>query len=431
MPPSLSRRPRSVPHLQNYPGSSPVGQMTMTSLDPSMHSHTDAVRWSVVRKVCLAWIAMGGLLACDSEAATRTAEWPVAGEGVVRLTLDSTGGMCPTCIAMESLVTIGDTIGEGYVEATRRIVRDSTGRYWLSQRDRLKVFDADGTYIRQVGRPGQGPMEFLSPQPVHVDANGYVHILDVENGRETVVSHEFQHVMDHRLPSQGVFQDVAPLPGSHRYVVNMWVPTPEGIGLPLHVIRNGRIERSFGADLSSTTRHNPFTSLRIVATDEDGHVFSAKRFDYEIEVWTSSGRKILSLTGPALNSHEVQWAPYNLQENPIPREILDIHVDSEGKLWVLIQEPAPDWRDQYDEVAFPDGTVALQLRPGRTRDSVYTSVVHVMDPREGVLLGTLRWNGLLSAFAGDRLLVQNAYLADGTPQIIVWRFRYEVEASTS
>lgn len=71
------------------------------------------------------------------------------------------------------------------------VVRDSLGNYWVGQEELIKVFDAQGEFLRAVGRRGEGPMEFGRAWPTHVDASGRVHVVDTDNRRISVIDQSF------------------------------------------------------------------------------------------------------------------------------------------------------------------------------------------------------------------------------------------------
>ena len=84
--------------------------------------------------------------------------------------------VCTTCIRVEPIVFLGDTAGAGSLEvAGLNVVRDSSGDFWVSQRQGLMVFGPTGAFERRIGRAGGGPLEFQAiPIPVHTDSQGRV-----------------------------------------------------------------------------------------------------------------------------------------------------------------------------------------------------------------------------------------------------------------
>lgn len=65
---------------------------------------------------------------------------------------------------------------------------DAAGRLWIldSQAQELRVFDADGTHIRTVGRRGGGPGEFAQAVHVQTGPDGNIWVVDPQNNRVSV-----------------------------------------------------------------------------------------------------------------------------------------------------------------------------------------------------------------------------------------------------
>ncbi len=66
------------------------------------------------------------------------------------------------------------------------LTRDEEGNYYVvdMQQKRIAVFDASGTYVRSIGRSGQGPGEFIWPILQYV-RDGIISVWDWRTSRET------------------------------------------------------------------------------------------------------------------------------------------------------------------------------------------------------------------------------------------------------
>lgn len=141
-------------------------------------------------KVRLALVAQLGL-AVSAGAAQAQEPGSLLGKGCV---LDTEAEPCDDCIAFEHVTTLGsDQLGPWFLVDTGAmdVVRDSLGNYWVGQEELIKVFDAQGEFLRAVGRRGEGPMEFGRAWPTHVDASGRVHVVDTDNRRISVIDQSF------------------------------------------------------------------------------------------------------------------------------------------------------------------------------------------------------------------------------------------------
>lgn len=394
---------RSQKHLEFQPDQVGLAERRLSS-------------WSVVG-VVLALTMVGGGIASGQSTGREASQ-----DSSVLLTLADAQELCVRCIDLRQVVVIGDTVGDGYIENTRDAVLDSLGRYWIAQGSVIKVFDAEGRFVRTVGREGRGPMEFSAPLPVFTDAGGRVHIVDPGNLRETIVDADFQEDEERPFPWTGV-RAVVRLPGHGGYAVNMWLPTADAIGLPIHVVADGKVQHSFGVS-EGTTAQDAFTSLRLLAVDSAGRIFTSKRFDYEIEAWTNEGRRVLGLAGPKLNKHPVRPTFFDFDDNPIPNEILAIQVDGANWLWVLSKRVKENWQQHFRQRVYPNGLVGLQLKPGEDIHAVFGSRIEVIDVTSHTVLARRDYDTLFLAFLGRGMLLESRSLKDGTPQVAVWHIQY-------
>lgn len=327
--------------------------------------------------------------------------------------------LCRSCITLDTVAVLGDADGQGYVEYTTRVVQDSLGRFWINQKDRVKVFEASGRFVGEVGRVGRGPFEFTLPYPANADVAGNVQILDPGNQRLTVVSPDFTLVSEAPIIGPNIF-DFVPLQDSGTYLLNTWLPTPDAIGHPFHVARGRDVLVSFGA-VATPGHQDPQKARRILAVDTFGRVFSAKMVEYEIDVWTSGGRRIVGFSGPKLNQREVRPGAFNLEDNPIPSAIIDIQPDTDARLWVILRIPKEDWRRHVEKHVYRNGFVGLRTRPGSTEDSLFSYRLDVIDLASGSLVARRESEEHLTGFIGPGLLFENNAGRDDVPHVRVFR----------
>ncbi len=88
--------------------------------------------------------------------------------------------------------TIGGTNGKGPGEFgfVTDVIQDSKGNYFVSEYgefDRIQKFSADGEFICQFGRHGDGPIEFNRPQSMVLDENDHIWVADAHNHRIQVL----------------------------------------------------------------------------------------------------------------------------------------------------------------------------------------------------------------------------------------------------
>ena len=352
-------------------------------------------------------------------AALAQRNWALPGDSRGRHLVRDAEDLCKTCVQLEELAVLGDMTMDGFIQWSRVATQDSLGRYWIGQGQSLKVYDPAGRFLREVGRAGEGPLEFGRVVFARAHSDGRVHVLDPRNGRESVIDANFALSEEQRLPARfPSFNSVAALNGD--YVANAWVLSPEGIRLPLHVIRGQEVVSSFGVS-DATDPYDVWRSLRILAARPDGVIAAAERFAYTVEVWDSGGSRLVDLHHEVtLNEVEVKQAPYNLSDHPPPHEVIAVRFDGAGRLWVLFHMMRDGWQRHYEPQEFPGGQTGIKRRSDSTLDSIYESRLDVIDLQSGTVVARAQLPGHFEAFVGDGLLLQYRELPN-TEQLAMWR----------
>jgi hypothetical protein len=315
---------------------------------------------------------------------------------------------------------LGDTAPPGDIEWAESVTLDSLGRYWVGQRGVVKVFDSTGRFLQVVGRPGRGPMEFVRPQPLYADDSARVHILDPANLRETVIGPGVLLHTERPIPTP--WGRAVHIQGAERLVLNAMVQTANLFGQPLHVVEGSRILHSFGVpEVEGSPPINPFNSRRVLAVGAEHYVFSAPYYDYLVEAWTETGRRITGFSGPALNDKPPVPGAFT-PENPPPAQIWAMQLDDAGRLWVAIVDPKDDWRDRMSEVVLPDGDIRLQPAKEDPR-FLANGRIDVIDLNRAAIIASAQTEQILTAFVGDGLGVEFRDPDEGTPHLIMWRLR--------
>lgn len=115
-------------------------------------------------------------------------------------------------------------------------------------------------------------------------------------------------------------------------------------------------------------------------------------------------------------------------DNPAPQIVAEIHVDSDGLLWVVLVLRTEDWLDQMLEVATPDGSVQLVPRNGPEGIfDMYEVRVDVIDLSVCELVASQHTDAFLGVFLGDGL-VSSIALVDavaGASVVDIWELRLQ------
>ena len=195
---------------------------------------------------------------------------------------------CASCLQLDLATTLGADDDAGFLTdrgTLGDIVRDDSDNYWVGQRDQVKLFDSTGAFVAAVGRAGQGPMEFAFAQPMHTDSLGRVHVFDNRNARVSVIGSDLTLHEERALPATAVLA-MTPVADGSRYAVQAWMPASERMGLPIHIVGDGGVTKSFGADpepAQGAEELTSFTAQRRLTTGLDGNIFSSHYYDYIVD----------------------------------------------------------------------------------------------------------------------------------------------------
>ena len=127
--------------------------------------------------------------------------------------------LCNDCeLEVNELVRLGDADGPGIIEGDMMLAAwDEELGYLLFPRGGtgIKIFDHDGTFMREIGREGDGPGEFRSMYDVDV-IDGRIVVLDGTKGAVVILSSagEVHHPAPLSLP--GGWTVYARRPGTDR-----------------------------------------------------------------------------------------------------------------------------------------------------------------------------------------------------------------------
>ena len=332
---------------------------------------------------------------------------------------------CTSCIQLDPATTLGATDDAGFLTdrgTLGDIVRDDRGRYWVGQRDQVKLFDSTGIFLGAVGRAGQGPMEFAFAQPMHTDSLGRVHVFDNRNARVSVIAPDLTLHEERRLPATAVLA-MSPVADGNRYAIQTWLP--ERLGFPIHIVRDGEIANSFGAGPESehgVEGLSSFTAQRRLTTGPRGNIFSSHYYDYIIEAWSEDGLRLGRLNGPVLHDGPRTPGPWTW-ENPPWNQIHDIMVDASYRAWIVFRYRRPDWRDGMVELPGPRGQVVLVPVDGRL-SSYYHSRIDVVDLQTCTTLASRWHDGVLMTFVAEDMVSEVTWDDDGREVVKIWRLTY-------
>jgi sugar lactone lactonase YvrE len=140
-------------------------------------------------------LALSTLAGCGHEERGSVGHWAgtvdtlASGTIVVR---NPAGGMWDEASAWTVVeeLRLGTADGDGpeLFGSIYDVAVDGAGRIYVldQQAQEVRVFDAEGAYLRTIGRKGSGPGEFKNPFALHWDSEGRLWVIDPGNARYSV-----------------------------------------------------------------------------------------------------------------------------------------------------------------------------------------------------------------------------------------------------
>ena len=156
--------------------------------------------------IAVALLAMTALVAGTVEAGTwKGQETTVDGKLVVK---NPTAPMdAPITVELEELWRLGgDTDNEDeFFGVISQILADPSGNVYLldSQLSEVKVFSADGEFLRTLGREGEGPGEFRRPSDMCFLPGGLLGVVQLAPGRLVQLKTDGTPAGEHPIPQVG------------------------------------------------------------------------------------------------------------------------------------------------------------------------------------------------------------------------------------
>lgn len=316
------------------------------------------------------------------------------------------------CVFIEQPVSTILTAGvnDSHPAPSYNVVRASDGSFFSTGQEThaglVLHWSADGTFLRQYGRRGDGPGEFSGVGDLILvpDAADSLFVIDDRN-TWSVFDDSLRFSRSFRgLHSTRAFGALRLMP--QRLVLSAGpVPTGDPSNRFFRLMDlNGAPIDAFGESGSGDVwRAWPGLGRR-VAIDGDtafwvapieGHLGTSA-----LELWSLDGAHQRSLRRRA------SWLPSNgyAQADAPSAPALPfyglLHVDAEGLLWVVVTVRDEAWRS-------PEELARLNLPPEDMMRSQYETMLEVVDPRDGSVLASVAFDSpqdvpFINAFPGTR-----------------------------
>jgi hypothetical protein len=267
----------------------------------------------------------------------------------------------------------------------------------------IRVFDSKGRFVRQVGKRGQGPGEFMMIGNLAIGPGDTLHVF---HAGHSVFAPSGKHVRTRTALDGAMARAVRSLP-SGGFVVAASLSDAASHGQPFHHLgKSNEIIRSFGAT-PEPVPGGPFSSFWQLSNPLNGTIWAARQNVYAIDRWSVSNGQRLQRVVRATEWFK-SWSEWHSRPNaepPPPPRVMAIAGDAAtGHLWVLLSVAAADWRPFRAPAG--DGSNEDRMLTTGELARVFDSIIEVLDPKAGVLLSSRRFGNFFVDFAAPGVAVE-------------------------
>jgi len=371
--------------------------------------------------VMVAAIVAGAFLVSILAAPAQAGEWKgkvetINGVKYVKSPAEPMQG--PTAVDMEALWELGgETDDEDqFFGVISDIEIDDEGNVYLldAQLSEVKIFTADGEFVRTIGREGEGPGEFRRPTRMFFTKDGNIGVMQTIPAKIVLLSPNGDPVGEHPLPvpEDGGFQLLTSGQASEGQLVlamartklsedqSSWSRTDflarvDSQGKQLVEYASKTVQINFADAVLNFAEWDTFERRWVVAPD--GKVYACESYpEYEITVWNADGsidKKISRQYKHRAHSADEKEFLTKMMEHfaqQIPncrvevennvKDIEAIHIRDDGSIWVMNSNGSHDYPDKalgIFDVYNKDGQFVKQVTlngDGDAQDDYYLFV---------------------------------------------------------
>lgn len=311
--------------------------------------------------------------------------------------------LCSSCrITTEHLFSFGSLDGPGSLIGYGRVGADVEGRLWYADDGLIpQIFDAQGRFLRELGRRGEGPGEYLGVRWWSQLPGDSMLVFDSRGGRAVVLAPDLRAVRYIAMPVP--VDGAIVLAWPQRVLIQARIPIGDRQGFPLHVLDMSGRTAVFQASLTSDGRRptlpgrgNPLPR-HLFARSSNGGAWTAEQANYRISQWDSEANLVNAWT------REAPWFYEGPQSGSLRHVVQGMRQDDEGRIWVVIRAPRPDAAEKVEEAlsrAPQVGSPGRSARPASALpppQELYDTIIEVLDLQSGRVLARQR---LESVFLG-------------------------------
>ena len=195
--------------------------------------------------------------------------------------------------------------------------------YVLDNKEKsIYLFNEKGTFLRRIGRAGQGPGEFGRPSSIYVDSGDLIYVLDEANRRIEIFDKNCNYVKSIRIidfPSGDEKRIVV----DHEQNIYIAGYLPDVNSILAKYSSRGELLKSYalpiveykGVAFAAPEQRmiNEYLAGGSVCVDDENRLYASYRWPYIIKIISEDGREIRDIRGEA----DYRWTPYIFATNEI------------------------------------------------------------------------------------------------------------------
>lgn len=339
----------------------------------------------------------------------------------------------PTCLtcritaARVSVLQVGPQVPE-LVSKPYSMARDSKGRVILAfdgaPGNHLLLYGPSGAFIQTVGRGGAGPGEYRAAMYVSFGPGDTAYVFDVRNARVTILSPAMTYIRSAPIPPW-IFSTAVTKAGT--IAISSGIPDAERVGKAFHTFdRVGNQLKSFGfTDATVISGRGALAISWIAASADGGFWASTQSRDFVVSKWTDDGQMLLRLNRqsslvPKTDEPKV-WFTKSRPPSPYVRSLAE---DSDGRIWVEIVAPDPNWQRGVSFDGNARGELAT-LAQVNDYDKAFDTVIEIIDPVSRSVVARQRFDECFSLLLGQNRIAKSILQDDGSFRVEVYQLHLE------
>jgi len=244
----------------------------------------------------------------------------------------------------------------------------------------IKVYDAEGRFLRTVGRQGQGPGEFGTPSFFELLSGGRICLLDGGQHRVTIMTTEGQYLSSFLL--EGFHRDIA-VDGQDRLYLGKWAAAKEPDKLSAEFQEISYVTSVFGTDVTGKNIVHLLDllgesvamkgagggvvsmvgggSMVVWVVDRRGRIYGGLNENLGLTVYGQDGKAELAFGREFTPLKNPRFKGMAGQKKNMPAFGRTVVFDEEGNLWIELTKDEKQKGLVYD-VFSPDGIYLKQVQ---------------------------------------------------------------------